>query len=707
MRSVPKYSLKSAFPPDPSLNPDKGYVRGGGYYYGVLLVIVLCALWLRLDDLIAWHYQPARAYFNGTPILISFDGYYYLSLARDLVTHNYGFTDALRGIPHPPPSPVPPPLMSILAAVLVRMTPFSLEWVAAVMPALLGVTLAIPMVLLGKLFGGRLMALVAAALALFANYYVYRSHLGWFDTDCLNVTLLFLISYFFIQFGLIGHYRRYIYLAGAGVCALVFLWWWDQTPAIVILLCLLQLILVVALYYRPTGLERRIAIAVALSAVVVVSIWQGPQVLIAPFKGAVRQWGYIARQQTGDFPNVGISVHEQKRMDLDDLIKRTTGQPVAFGLGMIGILILFWRRKRGAAILAVPLCLGCLSFFLARRFIIFLNPVLALGLGYVAQWLWAQRSRWSFGAYLVPVLITISILLPFKVSWDQVYWPKEIPPIVEGLDAAGRVSDEDAVIWAWWDHGYPLAYYSRRATINDGSLHGGMRTVCNALPFSSRRPQFAANFMYFYVARGVAGIKTLFSAVGDAEKGMQLIHDVLSGTPEQAGQRINAAGLEPLERWERFFFPEPERDIYLFLDLRMARTVYWWSWFGTWDVGRRDGERGVFQLFLNCRQEADMIQGKELVVDTAHGWAIRRGRKVVLTRIYFLDGDTTDLKSFTSKNGLILIYHSQTRVAALMDSSFFQNNFNQLFLMNQPDDRFFTLQAHRFPYYQVWRVRRP
>jgi dolichyl-diphosphooligosaccharide--protein glycosyltransferase len=705
---VAKKQPKNVLSADPPLRPHKGDINSGvWWYYGTLLIVVLCALWLRLDDLIAWHHQPVRAFFNGNPILVNFDGYYYLSLARDLVTGNYGFTDTLRGIPHSPPSPALPPLISVMAATLARVTPYSLDWIASVVPALLGVMLAVPMVLFSRIFGGRLMAVTATASALFANYFVYRSHLGWFDTDCLNVTWLFFTTYFFIRFGQIDHYRRYFFLLGGVICSLFFLWWWDQTPAIVILLCFSQLAVIVALYYRPKGLERRIALAAGISVVVILAVWQGPQTLMAPFKGAVRQWGYISRQQTGDFPNVGISVFEQKRMDLGDLVQRTTGHPVAFGLGLLGFVVLFWRRKRTAATLAVPFGLGCLSFILARRFIIFLNPVLALGLGYIAQLVWDHRSRWPLGHYLAPALITVSLLLPFKTSWDQVYWPKEIPPIIEGLDTAGQISEENAVIWAWWDHGYPLGYFSRRATINDGSLHGGMRTVCNALPFATSKPQFASNFMYFYVTRGMSGMKDLFTAAGGAEKGIKLLRGVLSKTPAQATALIETAGLEPVSQWKDFFFPMPEREIYLFLDLRLARTAYWWSWFGTWDVGRRDGDHAMFKLFINCRKEGETIKGPELELDLTDGWATHRRRRIALSEVHLINDGIADIKTFPSQAGLFFIYNSSARVGALMEKSFLHNNFSQMYLLDQPDSRFFSLEAQRFPYYQLWRVRRP
>jgi len=76
----------------------------------------------------------------------------------------------------------------VIAAGLAKITPFSLNWIGAVLPALLGLLLALPLYALGRFYGGPAMGLTAVLMGLLSHYYVYRSSLGWFDTDCMNVT---------------------------------------------------------------------------------------------------------------------------------------------------------------------------------------------------------------------------------------------------------------------------------------------------------------------------------------------------------------------------------------------------------------------------------------------------------------------------------------------------------------------------------------
>jgi dolichyl-diphosphooligosaccharide--protein glycosyltransferase len=674
--------------------------------WALLAAVILIALWLRMDDLLQWRNQPQRAFFDNRPILTNFDGYFYLSLARDLVEDQYSGPDRLRGAPQPPPRPFPPPLISLIAAGLAGTRLISLDWVATLLPPILGVTLAIPLWLIGRLFGGRIMALLCVAVGLFADYYIYRSSVGWFDTDCLNVTLLMALCYLFIRFGLEPKRRRYAYL-GAGVAIyLIFLWWWDQTPAVVSLISLAPLGLAILFLYRPTGVERRMAWVVGICGVMVLLLCLGPHTLVAPLREALIQWGYIAKQRGGDFANVGISIFEQKALDLESVVNRTAGHWTTFAIAVAGLCWFLTTHWRTAAPLVVPLAIGCLTLFYARRFLIFLSPFMAIGLGYILQRLWDWRSRQPWLRYFIPALVAVVLFFPLAESGKRVYWPKEIPALVEGMKGAGDLSDPSAVIWAWWDHGYPMIYWSRRATINDGSLHGGMRTTVNAIPLMAHNQRFAARFIHFYIARGMEGLQRFFTAAGGAARGMALIHSVFGADPIEAERLLAQADLMPADSWYDFFFPTDTRDAYLFLDLRLARITHWWSWFGTWDVERQKGTHSRFKLFLNCKIQGESLWAEDLQVELKFGRAIYDGRAYDLQAAYILDAAGPSERTYRS-NGLLLTCDPQTRVATLMEPEFAPVLFNQLFVFNKPQTDLFSLSGARFPYYQIWRVHNP
>ena len=673
-------------------------------HWFVLAFILLLALWVRMDDLVAWSRQPQRAFYNGRPILINFDGYFYLSLARDLMQHDYKPLDPLRGVPDPQPRPWPPPMLSMLAAGAATVSRLPLDWIGILLPPLLGLLLAWPLYLLGRLFGGRPMALVATAVGLCSQYYVYRSNLGWFDTDCLNVTLAFMVAYLFLRFGLETKPRRFIFLGAGLMLSGFFLLWWDQTRISVILICLISLVIVVALFYRPKGRERWMAIAAALAIVCALLLWQGPGVILAPFKKASGMLEYLSKAQSNAFPNTGLSIFEQKRLGLQDLVQKTVGNPIPFAIGLLGLGWLFWCQKRKAAALLLLFALGCLSFIFARRFLIFLNPFIALGLGFVAQQAWNLRGRWPLLAKVAPAFAVALCLFPVHNSLGKIYWPKEIPPLVEGMASLNRDTGADAVVWAWWDHGYPIVYWSQRATINDGSLHSGLRTVCNAIPFTARSQREAANFINFYTRRGIRGLAQLFDALGGPEPAMALTKKVLAAGPRQSDAPITQAGLSPPDQWRDFFFPPDQRELYLYLDLRMARTAYWWSWFGTWNVASKDGRHALFRFIRNCRLEGTAIKSRDLQGDLARGRVTYGARTYALSRAIVRDGARLTRTTYDDADGLVLTFDSQARTAAIMDQSFAGSQFTRLYMLSDPDPAYFSLVAGNYPYYQIWKV---
>ncbi len=669
-----------------------------------LMAILLMALWIRVDDLRAWKAQPHRALYNGQPILINFDGYFYLSLARDLLENKYDSVDELRGAPDPQERPIPPPLLSSLAAVIAAVLPFSLDWIATLLPVFLGVLLAVPLYLFSRLYGGQVMAIVTLCVGLYARYYVYRSNVGWFDTDCLNPTFALMVTYLFLRFGMIVDLRRYGYLAGGILVSLLFFLWWDQTRSTVVLISLCPLALVLALYYRPAGRERWLAIGIAIAIFAGLSMWQGLQVFRLPVEKTLAALGYITEAQVGDFPSTAQSVMEQKRPDLLSLAQISTGHIATFFGGIAGLAWLLLRHRRQALPLLTLFGVGCFSFLFARRFTIFLNPFLAIGLGFAVQQLWDLRSRWSYLRYVAPLVAALVCLFAAKDSFQKTYWPKEIPPIIEGQHLLNKSTAADALVWAWWDHGYPLRYWSQRATVNDGSLHDGPRTVNNAIPLSSSNPRQAANFMHFYAVRGLQGIQAVMDQSPTPAEGMQVIKRVFAGGPENAESVLMASGLAPIDQWRRFFFPPGRRDIYLFLDLRVARAAYWWHWFGTWDLATHQGVHGKFQLLRNCQLSAGRLQGPDVSVDLVEGFAVVGRQKIPLARFYHNDGRQVQRIDYPRSKGLVFTYHGASHTGALMDREFSRTLFHQLYMLEKSDLRYFSLYAQHFPYYQIWRV---
>lgn len=678
----------------------------------VLICVVLLGLWVRLEDLVAWQREPGRAFYAGQPLLTALDGLFYLTLARDLIEGTYQPIDDKRAVPDCPTRPTPPPLISCLTAAAAKVVPISLNWIAVLLPAFLGVWLFLPVYGLGRFFGGPITGTVAALFALLSPYYAYRSGFGWLDTDVLNVTFAAAAAYFFLMFGVTPGTRRYYHFLAGMITYGLFLWWWDQTPEAVTVICLVPAAVGVV-FYRPSGRERWFFLGALFVGLLLLLLWKGTG-LVSQFMTLLGlKHAYLAKESAGAFPNIGVSISEQVRPSLDSMAAISTGGFLTFVAALCGIVLLIWRHWKESLFLGALLGLCVLAFFYARRFAIFCAPVTALGIGFFISEMWRLRARFRALTYVVPPFVVLLIWPMIDINHAQTYWPKEQPNLVAGLALAEKKTPRDAVIWAWWDHGYTIPYWARRASVNDGALHSGDRTVFNGIPLATGDERLAANLMHFWVARGVQGLNKVFAAMdNDEARSFLFIKRVLSAGPEQARAILRETPLQPrpgLETTEdrlEFFFPSNPRPVYLFLDELLTRTSYWWFWFGSWDVRKQDGTHADYRIFDDLREEDGRFIARDgLVVDTRTGKAAMGNQTIPLQGIAVWDGKNSRVKRFNHPSDVVFEASDPNRTGAMMHREIAESVFNKLFFRHTCSQDYFRPVILNTPWYQLWEVR--
>lgn len=681
---------------------------------------MLVGFLVRFDDLKSWQKRPGQAFYQDKPLLTTFDGYFYLNLSRDLLRGEYDAVDEKQVVPVGRPRPYPPPLLAVLGAVVTKITGASLDMVGTVLPAVLGVLLAIPLYFLGSFLGGRAMGMTAALSSLFFPYYVYRSNVGWFDTDCMNVTFATLIVYCTLQFAKHSGRSRYFYGAAAFCCYLLFLWWWDQAFAVVSVIFLSTSLIALGIFYRPEKKEGYIFYGIMAGLLCILFFWQGigfPQEIYNTI-AAKFDYIYTSKTSVDIFPNQAITVSEQVRPGFDEIVAKSTGSMPIFLTACVGLGLLFYRRPKDSLFLIVPLLLASLSFLFAKRFLIFLNPITALGLGSFISVVWSLRKRFLVAGYIAPVLVVVLVWPNFSDNLTRVHWPKEPGALVAGMAAAEKHTPDDAVIWTWWDHGYNMRYWADRGVIADGSHHGGQVSMYNAMPLTVDSEQLSANFMHFYVRRGQKGMTQVYSAFSNKHgKAMHFLQNILAGGPGEAENVMRSAGVfSSISRNDpdnpnsvRFYFPETKKPVYLFLDWRLTITSYWWFWFGSWDFDKLEGVHPAFELFQDVGVQKNKIFGRSsqssFQADLKTGIVkLGKNKSLPTARISFFEPNGK-VKEYKYKNiGLSLEASRATRSAALVDSAMESSVFNRLYLRRQSDPKYFNLVAEDFPAWQLWKV---
>ena len=682
-----------------------------------IFLIIVVGLVLRLNPLSDWAEHPELALYEGEPILTTFDGYYYLGLARDLLEGRYTAVNENRIVPDYPMRPQPVPLMSAVAAGVAGVTGWSLNWVAALLPAVLGILLALPVFAIGRFYGGAFMGLSAALLVLVSPYYVNRSSVGWFDTDCLLVTLLMTMIYCFLQFAVKETRSRYGYLAAGLTTYLLMMWWWDQTPQVVTVLASAALALATLFFYRPKASgEWWWFVAIVGVCMAVVLYWQGIGFPAGIFRSVAGNFLYISKSTGSLFPNTGASVGEQIQYPLFVVMKMTTGHPIILLLAVAGLLWLLVQKPKESLFLAIPVGLSVLALAFASRFLIYVAPVVALGIAYLATQVWRMGSHSIALTFAAPALVFAALIPGYQQILKIERFPQENPSLIDGMVAAEKLTPENAVVWAWWDHGYPMAYWSRRGTINDGQVHSGERSAYTALPLVSSSPRLSANFMQFFVARGISGVHEFYQAVGGKpEDSYELMLRILFDGPEKGRALLQSAMAsfenpsKSVNEWLTFFYPEDGRPVYLYLDWRLTKIAYWWFWLGSWDIERQEGIHPFYRVALGVTSNDGVLKNRRgLVVDLEKGNAQLNNAVIPFLSFTNLEDDEQGTQFFQpgeGEEGAVVDYLPSKNLLVIAEPVIAHSVFNRLFTGQLGNNPYFEIVKDQMPAYRLLKVR--
>ncbi|MDD9875722.1 MAG: hypothetical protein OXU22_09355 [Gammaproteobacteria bacterium] len=696
------------------------------YLWWLLLLLVLAvSVFIRVQDYPAWQGNPDVYFFDGQPLLLSGDGYHYLRLARDYRDGRYAPLDELRTAPEHPPRPMPVPLLSVLTAAVSAFSPLSLEWAAVSLPVFLSLLLAIPLLMLCRqLHIPPLASLMAVLVALNTHWFIIRTRLGAFDTDCLIVAFVLGAQTAALGFGMCRGWRRYGYLLGAALNAALFAWWWDQAPEAVALICIAPLALSAAFYYRPPRREALIAAGV-IAAVAGLLAAGGQLAGLARTAREVLLFGVKGGGATG-FPNTADSIAELGDINLQVLVDNTTGFLPTVLLGAGGLLYLLCRQPRAAfTALAVPVVLTLSVLQFGLRGFLFWGPVLGIGVAAALTLPAAAARRFVpqtpapriISALMIPAGAALAIAPPLARELDSALMAPLVWPAIPVIQAIDAHTPPDALVWAPWSLGYPIMYYTGRRVLMDGQFMDGERQVYANLPLADPNPALARNFMRFYAARGLSGARRIVQLSGSTDAGLTWIRQWFGQSADAAARSLcqlagasqpPPADLATPEACRDFLFPDNTDPLYLALDSGQLRGS--WFRYGTWDPGRKTGRPSAHQLFDQARREGDtMFMSDDLSFDVNRGMKISLyvdGEEIrePITRFITYTGSALEEKQYGQPGGLHFEWMPHARFGVLMSREVAESVLNRMFIRHTVNPAYFRHAFLQSPTVSLWEV---
>ena len=473
---------------------------------------------------------------------------------------------------------------------------------------------------------------------------------------------------------------------GAGLAMNLFTRWYQQPSIILVYLAVLTVYL---LFARVPWKQLLLILLVFLLA-------SGPEYL-GQIMGSIQIFlhTYVSPPATGSiaWPNVLKSIGEAKNRSLGVKLETLYGfTPLVFA-GLAGLGYLCLRRFRTMIPLSPLLALGVWSLLGPDRFLMYLAPLIGVGVGVLIELLVkfvGEKTRLKPG--LVP-LVSISLMAVLFISTASFSgFSSTAPPSLNAattralLDIKRLVPRHAAMFTPFWEYSYALMEIGDFATYHDGGLQGGIRSTLTAQATTSSRQEEMVSLVSYLEDNG-------FNPLAERIRKEQM-------TPAQMEDLV-------------FSYPGPFQgeNVYVLYLEGMTRKFTAMSRLGSWNFEKKTSapmDCATIKIDLSLVNQlmtgsGDTGDRKRVVIKSGDrnipiGAALFINNGYVVKRVDYADPHGSYLE--------ILLRNNKLYSVVMVDERTFRSNFNQQYLLGNYDRRFFEEVYNNFPIARVLKVKK-
>ncbi len=392
-------------------------------------------------------------------------------------------------------------LIEYIIYYLVKLTPFSLDEVLFFAPAFLSSLIVIPVYLILSLYvKSRVIISLSAIIASMGYGFYTRTHLGYFDTDLLNISFPLMILYSMLQ--VVGK-NNYKYLVLVVLFDILFFSWYHSSLAIII---------AQNGFFILYALFKYLKLRYAITILALISATLAYTVKLSDIMFHIDRYVFkaeILKSSGYKFTSPMQYVSEALSQNIDLTIRFLSGDISILILSLLGYVLLSIRHKE--FILALPLlALGLLSFKIGIRFHIYAVPILVIGFAYFIYAVQEKLSKYKF-ATLGANLTLLLFLLPIYENYSLIkqYNTINIKPVfnstqVKALQNLKEIAKPTDFVVTWWDFGWPIWYYTGMKTMIDNGMHHEDNFTVSKILLSSSQTfsHNAIDYLYDLYATG-------------------------------------------------------------------------------------------------------------------------------------------------------------------------------------------------------------
>lgn len=637
-------------------------------------------------------------YWNGQHLITNVDGYYFLRIAEEVREGKYTAADPLS--PGLRPENAPP--LSILTAGIQFLTGAGMMDIAFYLPPLLAGLAVILYWVMARYVGSPSIGVMAAMLSTTAHIWVLRTKPGWFDTDCLNPTLFWLVV---TCLALSANRQRIrdkgLWLAAALSAVAGLYFWWPTGAGPLIGIAAMAYVASLALPSQRKAERIAKLAALPIGGIVGAAVVTGiipdflPETISRTLTSLHAHYVLAFKGSLDIFPETGTSIAELSIFPFGEFVRELSGHWGVFVLAVTGLCHLFVRRRDACIFLGIPtLILGVLAFTAGNRFIIFLVPPHAVGLAWFLRHIvfdLLKNVSTSFGVAYALAFGGILLIPGLQFTLSEPLEPVMDANMALLFSKTAEETTPDTLIWSQWGLGYGIQYYAKRRVLVDGGSQTPRLVYISEAPFASSDVEFSRNWIRFF-SNHINGIEQVAKWLETDQRNALIFLRQGLKNPDLAKQELlNRGKKELIPRMLPWLFPETANTTVVFSSDMLFRTV--WVSKGLWDPVT--GKLPETPLYA--------YPSKNLTIDRKKGTFIYGSKIIPYSKLMFVTAKelSHDVKR---SRGPIAILVKGNKFGFMIQKEYFENlGFRLLFVFPDKTPKFRPLAYH--PYVGgAWKV---
>jgi hypothetical protein len=479
----------------------------------------------------------------------------------DAGLYGYYANQILSGVSYPFVSEYMP---GYLLSWIVNLTGVSLDSVLFFSPAFISSLVVIPIILIANRYKMATFGLYSAFIGSIMTSYYYRTHLGYYDTDVLNVFLPLLIIYFLIK---LVEDKNILDALYASLTFISFSLWYHSSSAIILSIIALYFLYILVLNRKETlfyqslflMLIALLPLVVTIKLTLLISLFvlflYLPKSIQIDYKYYLLSilFGLVALsfiidfslyyEQVDNYINKSSlielstqegaiklkstlnSVLEAKGISWQEMTKRISGTTLFFILALFGYIALLLKHR--ALLLTLPLALlAILSMVAGLRFTTYGVMIFAFGLVFGVHLIFnLLLVKWGeFSQKISQIASGFFLLLVMTFALNNIFDHNRYnlsPTLFNSTDDIQKLNElkstlkKDDFIMTWWDYGWLLWYYTNaNNTLIDNGKHQQDNFIVSKILLSDNQT-FTKNASLFFVEKYYEGLGKGFYNVMD------------------------------------------------------------------------------------------------------------------------------------------------------------------------------------------------